>query len=908
MNNIFGSTMHTNMNDQSGQVVKRSLRIAPCMLPLMAALLCFSANAGAQAVGMSSPAPTQLPTGGNVVAGTASITQHGSTMDVTQTTQRGVIDWQTFNVGSQAQVNFNQPNASAVTLNRIFDTQASQIFGHINANGQVFFSNPNGMYFSSTSSVDVGGLVATTHSIGVDDFMSGNYTFNRDGATGSVVNAGDMNAGLGGYIALLAPEVRNEGVLVAKMGTVALASGEAVTLNFDDNSLTGIVVQPSAIKALVENKGAVIAPGGTLILSAQALNHLQGGVVQNSGSLEATGLSMKDGRIVLEASDNVVQTSDGSMNVSGDHGGNVEVKSGGDASISGTVDAKGLSGNGGTIALSGNRVGVFDSASVDASGTTGGGNIFVGGGFHGQDPSISNAQQTVVSSGSTLKADAIDSGNGGSVAVWSSDFTNFAGNISAFGGSKGGNGGFVEVSGGNLNFNGHVDASAPQGNAGSLLLDPRDITVQTSGGSATTDVDQFTDTPSTDLTIDPATITAVTNAHTNVTLQANNDLNINSAIVTSAGGTGGSMTFEAGRSITVNATVISDNGAINFTANDSGAGSDRAAGIANFNNNSVIDAGSNNVSITMDTKSTSGYISSGHVAANNLTITHNGPTAGVNAVDVDPSNLTGAGAIDLGVTDLTGNLNITSNAARNLTNILGTAGTAGNVVVRGTTTINVGTGDVVINGANTDFNIIGLTAGNVTLKDTNAMRFDTTTLSGNLVEVTQGPMASVGAVQVGGTTNLTANTGGFGYADPYIDLTNGSNHFTGGVTLSVPSLGTTNTGGYAYIRDSGAITIASSNTKNDLQVYAGGAINVTSATSVCSGILLSTSTGAINTTTLNAGNWIQITTSNGTVNTTTTTAGSSLSVSATGAVDLGDTALGTDLTVSTGAAITDSGT
>ncbi|MES1189995.1 MAG: YDG domain-containing protein [Steroidobacter sp.] len=201
-----------------------------------------------------------------------------------------------------------------------------------------------------------------------------------------------------------------------------------------------------------------------------------------------------------------------------------------------------------------------------------------------------------------------------------------------------------------------------------------------------------------------------------------------------------------------------------------------------------------------------------------------------------------------------------------------------------------------------------MTAGNVTLKDTNAMRFAATTLSGNLIETTQGPISSTGAVQVGGTTNLTANSGGFGYADPYIDLTNGSNHFTGGVTLSVPSLGTTNTGGYAYIRDSGAITIASSNTKNDLQVYAGGAINVTSATSVGSGILLSTSTGAINTTTLNAGNWIQITTSNGTVNTTTTTAGSSLSVSATGAVDLGDTALGTDLTVSTGAAITDSGT
>ena len=108
------------------------------------------------------------------------------------------------------------------------------------------------------------------------------------------MNEGELHASLGGYIALLAPEVRNSGVIIARMGTVALAAGESITLNLDGNHLAGITATPSAIAALVENRSAVIAPGGLIILSAQAADSLQGGVVNNSGArLEATGLSSK---------------------------------------------------------------------------------------------------------------------------------------------------------------------------------------------------------------------------------------------------------------------------------------------------------------------------------------------------------------------------------------------------------------------------------------------------------------------------------------------------------------------------------------------------------------------------------------------------------------------------------------
>jgi filamentous hemagglutinin family protein len=255
----------------------------------------------------SPPAINQLPTGGTVARGTATFSQtataQAAAMTVNQSSQRAVINWDTFNLGSKASVNFVQPNAQAVTLNRVNDSNPSQIFGRITGNGQVFLSNANGVYFSPTSSVDVGAFTATTHSISDDNFMSGKYVFERNGATGKVINEGNITAALGGYVALLAPEVQNAGVVVARAGTVAMAAGEMITLTVDNNgSLAGITTTPSNIATLVENKHAVLAPDGQIILSAVALDKLQAGVIKNSGSLEANSISHKGGKVYLAVS------------------------------------------------------------------------------------------------------------------------------------------------------------------------------------------------------------------------------------------------------------------------------------------------------------------------------------------------------------------------------------------------------------------------------------------------------------------------------------------------------------------------------------------------------------------------------------------------------------------------------
>ena len=324
------------------------------------------------------PAPNQLPIGGQVVAGSASISQSNASMTITQSSNRAAIDWQSFNLGSQAQVTFAQPSSSSVTLNRVLDNNPSQIFGRINANGQVFLSNPNGVYFATGASVDVGGLVATTHSISNSDFMAGRDSFSRNGASGSIVNEGELKSGLAGYIALLAPSVRNQGVVIARQGTVALAAGESYELQFvRGSSLANILVKPATIAALVENGQAVQAPGGLIILSAQAADRLQGGVVRNSDRLEATGLVNDGGTIRLVASDRIVQSGSIAANAASDSsgkGGTITViadlaNPNSRTEISGSISARAgsLGGDGGFIDTSGSHIRIADGTRIDTS-------------------------------------------------------------------------------------------------------------------------------------------------------------------------------------------------------------------------------------------------------------------------------------------------------------------------------------------------------------------------------------------------------------------------------------------------------------------------------------------------------------------------------------------------------------
>ncbi|HUH59750.1 MAG TPA: filamentous hemagglutinin N-terminal domain-containing protein [Candidimonas sp.] len=238
-----------------------------------------------------------LPVGGEVVAGSATVASGNGTMTVNQTSQNAALNWQSFNIGAAEAVRFVQPNSSSIALNRVIGSDPSRILGSLTANGKVFLVNPNGILFGKGASVNVGGLVASTRNITDSDFMAGNYKFAGTGG-GSILNQGIINAD-GGYVALLSAHVANEGTISARLGTVALAAGDGLSLDVVGDGLLNVAVSEAAVNALVQNGGMIQADGGHVLMTAQAAGNLLNTVVNNTGVIQARTIENRDGVIKL---------------------------------------------------------------------------------------------------------------------------------------------------------------------------------------------------------------------------------------------------------------------------------------------------------------------------------------------------------------------------------------------------------------------------------------------------------------------------------------------------------------------------------------------------------------------------------------------------------------------------------
>src|SRR5262245_53310079 len=211
------------------------------------------------------------PTGGVVAAGPAAVDQSGTTPTINQQSQNVSLNWQQFNVAANETVQFVQPSATSIALNRVIGNDPSQIFGQLSANGRVFLVNPNGVLFGQSAQVNVGGLVASTLNISDADFLAGRYKFESTVATpGTVVNRGTITAATGGSVALLGGQVSNQGTISAQLGTVALAAGSAVSLDFSGQQLMNVRVDAATLGALADNQQLIRADGGTVIMTAAA--------------------------------------------------------------------------------------------------------------------------------------------------------------------------------------------------------------------------------------------------------------------------------------------------------------------------------------------------------------------------------------------------------------------------------------------------------------------------------------------------------------------------------------------------------------------------------------------------------------------------------------------------------------
>lgn len=308
-----------------------------------------------------------LPEGGQVAAGQAAITTAGSTMTIAQQTAQAIINWQNFGIGSGEAVHINQPNSQSMLLNRVIGSNPSEIFGQLTANGQVILVNPNGVFFRPGSSVDVGGLTASTLNIANEDFLKGQLRFAGD-SQNPVINAGNITA-QNGYVNLLAKEVVNEGIIAAQTGSVNLAAGSGMSLDYNGDGKMTVAVTDGAYQSAVANKKLIQADGGLVVMTASGKDALMDSAVNNSGMIQANTLGEAKGQISLTG-DNIATTgtitADGGSN---GHGGTIKIIANLKTAVDGQLSAQGgqLAGDGGFIETSGDIVRIGDHSSIQAN-------------------------------------------------------------------------------------------------------------------------------------------------------------------------------------------------------------------------------------------------------------------------------------------------------------------------------------------------------------------------------------------------------------------------------------------------------------------------------------------------------------------------------------------------------------
>ncbi|HBM0248679.1 TPA: filamentous hemagglutinin N-terminal domain-containing protein, partial [Salmonella enterica] len=510
---------------------------------------------------MMALANPNLPTGGQIVGGQGSISVAGNQMTIHQGSQNMAANWNSFDIGKNNTVQFVQPNSSAVALNRVIGGHESQIMGNLNANGKVFLINPNGVLFGKGASINTAGLVASTKNINTADFMKGNYTFSGGSAPGAeIINQGTLTTTKNGFIVLAANRVKNSGHIITASGKAVLAAADTVALQLDNSGLTSVAVNGSVVNALVDNRGLISATNGQVYLTARGKDMLLNTVVNNSGTIEAKGLSTNGGMIRLDGGDSGV------------------------VNQSGQLLAGSETGKGGRITLEGQNIHLADKSLTSVTGKNGGGDVYVGGGWQGKDSHIKNASKVVMDKSATVDVSATQSGNGGQAVLWSDDYTNFQGTILAKGGKASGNGGQVETSShNNLQAFGRVDASSARGKGGQWLLDPTDVTIVGTGSdvgvsSSTTDNNSVFSPTASGAQILNTSINNQLNAVTGVTIKTNGtdvsgqsgNITVNAAIEKTAG-SDTSLSLEADGNITINQNITSTSGKLNI--NLLGAGS-----------------------------------------------------------------------------------------------------------------------------------------------------------------------------------------------------------------------------------------------------------------------------------------------------------------------------------------------
>ncbi|MFM9088193.1 MAG: filamentous hemagglutinin N-terminal domain-containing protein, partial [Cyanobium sp.] len=385
-----------------------------------------------------------------------------------------------FDLNSSQSARFQTPGQVKNILGRVVSSSPSMIDGLIRvsgANANLYIINPTGISFGPNARLDVPGSfhASTAQAIRLGDgwfrASGDNNTDALSGAPngfaflhnqpGTIINAGQLQVPAGETITLMGGTVINTGTLTAQGGTVNVVAVNGAKLVEVGTS------QQLLSLALPAADQQTIADGLQPLTPASLPALLTGGSISHASTIELAS----DGTVRLRASGAVVPGGPGVVMASGSL----------DASGKGTNQAVG-----GRVAVLADVVSLSD-ATVDVSGTRGGGTALIGGDLKGLGP-LPTAQRTTVDGGSSIHADAIEAGDGGKVVIWGDGPTLFQGQVTARGGQTSGDGGFVEISGkANLRYDGNVNTTAQKGATGTLLLDPRTIRIVAGSGGTNDD-------------------------------------------------------------------------------------------------------------------------------------------------------------------------------------------------------------------------------------------------------------------------------------------------------------------------------------------------------------------------------------------------------------------------------------
>ena len=474
-------------------------------------------------------AATTLPTGGNVISGnvTISIPEVGK-MDVNQTSNQGIVNWDTFNVGSSASVHFNQPTSRSSILNNVLSGQ-SIINGSIFSNGRLILVNPTGILTGPTSAIRSEGAILSTLNLTNQNYLNSTYNFSTNNNS-TLINEGNIE---GEYVALLSPIITNKGTINTNVAT-SLAAGDNLKLSISDSNLLTVSVNPSKIKSSINNEGNIKSQNGIVTLKTDIAQSVVDQVIKIENA-KADGLISENGIVKLVTNTGAITAKD----IKIDAGSN------GASTISGTLNSNSDTSNSGSVEVTAKEIDI-NTATISADGKTGGGKVLIGGDWQGSGDLL-QATYLNIDSNSKITANALTSGSGGTIVAWSdiknsNSLTTVSGTLEAKG--IDGSGGQIETSGADLDINGiRVNTSSVSGSYGNWLVDPTDLTIGSSEAS-----------------------TYASNlASTDVTLTADNTITLNNNISYS-GSRNSTLIFDATTTV-LNANITSSNGTLSIDIN-----------------------------------------------------------------------------------------------------------------------------------------------------------------------------------------------------------------------------------------------------------------------------------------------------------------------------------------------------